>query len=130
MKQLRPHLPPHHPRLHPPPPPPPPHLLASLLRPGGTLDAAVARDDDGELAAVALGDLEALGVEAGQQHLQAHQVLELQVADGGLALAELPDELGEAVADPLPGHKVVLLDPVAHAPGQEGLVAASGGPGS
>lgn len=104
-----------------------PHLLGSLLRPFGTLDAAVARDHDGDLARLAVGDLEALRVERRQEHLQTHQVFEFEVANGGLALAELLDEFAEAVADPLPGHKVVFLDLLSHAPGQKGLVAASGG---
>lgn len=67
--------------------------------------------------------MEALGVEGGQQHLQAHQVLQLEVAHRGLALAELLDELPETVADPLPSQDVVLLDAALHASWQEGFVA-------
>lgn len=103
-----------------------PHLLGSLLlSPLGALNAAVARDDDGDLVRREVGDLEALGVQGREEHLQAHQVLEFEVADRGLALAELLDEFVEAVADPLPGQDVVLLDLVSHANGQEGLVAGS-----
>lgn len=69
------------------------------------------------------GDLEALGEERRQQHLQAHQVLKLEVPNGGLAFNELLDELLEAVADSLPSEEVVRLDAVLHILWQEGLVA-------
>lgn len=70
-----------------------------------------------------VSDLKALRVEGGQQSLQVHQVLELQVGHRGLALVELLDESLEAIADPLPGHDVVFLDVASHALRQKGLVA-------
>lgn len=68
-------------------------------------------------------DLEALGEERRQQHLQAHQVLELEVPNGGLAFDELLDELLEAVADSLPSEEAVRPDAAPHVLRQEGLVA-------
>lgn len=53
------------------------------------------------------------------QCLQVHQVFELEVTSRGFTLAELLDELPEAMADPLPGHKVVLLDTGTYVLGQE-----------
>lgn len=69
--------------------------------------------------------MEALGVERGQQHLEAHQVFELEVAHRGLAFAELLNEPPEAIADSLPGQDVIFLDAASHAHWQEGLVAKS-----
>lgn len=104
------------------------HLLyCLLLLPFGPLDALVARDDDGDLAPGGVADLEALQVERGQQHLQAHQVFEFEVAHGGLAITELLDKSLEATADPLAGQHVVLLDADLHGPRQEGLVAENRG---
>lgn len=102
------------------------HLLYCLLL-SGPLDALVARDDDGDLVPGEVADLEALQVERGQQHLQAHQVFEFEVAHGGLAITELLDKSLEAAADPLAGQHVVLLDADLHGPGQEGLVAENRG---
>lgn len=105
---------------------PVPHLLCSLLLfPFRPLDACVARDNDGNLACGEVGDLEALGVEGGQQHLQVHQVFELEVTHCGLAFTELLDEPLEAIADPLPSQDVVFLYAASHAPRQEGFVAKS-----
>lgn len=99
-------------------------LLLPVLLPGpGPLDALVARHHDGDLAPREVADLEALQVEGGQQRLQAHQVLELEVADGGPAVAEALDEPHEAAADPLAGQHIVLLDALLRRPRQEGLVA-------
>lgn len=87
------------------------------------LDAVVPGDDDGDLASFGFCDLEALRVQGGLQGLQIDQVLEFQVTGGRLALAKLLDELFKTVADPFPGHDVVVLDTVTHLLGQEGLVA-------
>lgn len=70
-------------------------------------------------------DLEALGEKRGQQQLQAHQVLELEVPNGGLAFDELLDELFEAITDSLASEEVVRSDVVLHVLWQEGLVAVS-----
>lgn len=74
------------------------------------LDALVARHHDGDLPPREVADPEALQVKGGQQRLQTHQVLELEVADGGPAVAEALDEPLEAAADPLACQHVVLLD--------------------
>lgn len=104
------------------------HLFYCLLLiPFGPLDALVARDDDGDLAPGEVADLEALQVERGQQHLQAHQVFEFEVAHAGLAVTELLDKPLEATADPLAGQHVVLLDAAFYGARQEGLVAENGG---
>lgn len=70
--------------------------------------------------------MEALRVEGGKQHLQAHQIFELEVTHSGLAFTELLDEFLEAIAYPLPSQDVIFLDAASHASRQEGFVAKSG----
>lgn len=72
-----------------------------------------------------VGDLEALRVEGWKQHLEAHQVFELEVTYCGLAFIKLLDEPLEAKADPFPSQDVVFLNEASHACRQEGLVAKS-----
>lgn len=67
--------------------------------------------------------MEALRVEGGQQHLQAHQVFQLEVTHSGLAFTELLDEPPEAIADPFPSQDVIFLDAASHASWQKGFVA-------
>ena len=90
------------------------------------LDAVVRRHGDGDLSGRGLPDLEALRVEGPLQGLHADEVLELQVARRGPALAELLDELLEAVADSLARQEVAVLDVGPHVLGQKGLVADTG----
>lgn len=70
--------------------------------------------------------MEVLCVECRLQGLHADKVLELEVACRRSALAELLDEPLEAVADPLAGQKVAVLDVSPHVLGEEGLVAETG----
>ena len=97
--------------------------LVRVLEFVAPLDAVVPRDDDRDLADLRVLDQEALGEQRGLQALQVDEVLELEVAGRRFALAELLNELSEAVADALPGHDVVVLDMGTHLLGQEGLVA-------
>lgn len=103
------------------------HFLLLLVPFLLQLDAFVARHHDGDLAPREVADPEALQVEGGQQRLQAHQVLELEVADGGAAVAEALDEPLEAAADPLACQHVVLLNALLGRPRQEGFVAEGKG---
>lgn len=87
------------------------------------LDAMISRHDDGDLPCRGFPDLEAFCIEGLLERLHVDEVFELQVACRSPALAELLDELLKAVADPLPGHEVAVLDVSPHFLGQEGLVA-------
>lgn len=86
------------------------------------LNTVVCRDNYSDLLGRGLFDLEAFGIEARVQRLEADQVLELQVARRGSALAELLDHLPETIANALPRDEVVVLDTLPHVFGQEGLV--------
>lgn len=91
------------------------------------LDAAVGRHQDDEWSTRCFPHLEGLGVKGLLQGLHAEEVLELEVAGRGAALAELLDEALEAEADALTRQEVAFLDLSPHVLRQEGLVAGGRG---
>lgn len=107
----------------------PTHLVRVFDRLPTPLDAAVGRHQDEEWPSRGFPHLEGLGVKGLLQGLHAEEVLELEVAGRGAALAELLDEALEAEADALTRQEVALLDLSPHVLRQEGLVAGGKGKG-
>lgn len=64
------------------------------------------------------------GVEGRLQRLQTDHVFELQVSRRSFTRAELLNELPEAETDPLPRHKVLILNVRSHVLREERLVTA------
>lgn len=101
------------------------NLSVSLVFSSGPLDAVVSADDDGDVPCGRLVDVKAFGVEGRLQRLQTDCVFELQVSWRGFTHTELMDELPEAEANPLPGHKVLILNVRSHILREERLITAN-----
>lgn len=91
-----------------------PYLSVSRLFPSGPPDPVVSADNDGDVPCGRLTDVKSLRVEGRLQRLQTDHVFELQVSRRGFTRTELMNELPEAEADPLPGHKVLILNVLSH----------------
>ncbi len=102
-----------------------PHLSVSGLLRSDPADPAAPADDDADVSCGRFADVELLGVDGRLQRLHTDHVLQLQVSRRGFTRAELLDELPEAEADPLPGHKVLVLDVRSHVLREERLIAAN-----
>lgn len=95
-------------------------FLSTPLYPG------VGSDQNDELSAGWLADLEGLCVKGFLQRLYAYEVLELEITDCGPTLTELLDEALEAEADSLACQETAVLNLSSHVLWQEGLVTGGG----
>lgn len=84
----------------------------------------VAADDDGDVSRGRLVDIKALSVEGRLQRLQTDHILQFEISHCGFTRAELMNELPETEPNPLPGHKVLILNVPSHVLGKERLITA------